>query len=159
MVLKRIVHQNLRTLLLELLLRVAALERIKLFPLCVLTDQVGDAKGPLVTQRLGKEQLKFSPPLYIFVAVVRFQFFRYGVQRSSKFTSAFEHLHIYVFMEMMWDSLYCHVAHVALSTLESFLNVLLSSTFWDLGANTMQTKTLLITLRNFWILMFYCERE
>lgn len=102
MVLKRIVHQNLRTLLLELLLRVAALERIKLFLLCVLTDQVGDAKPPLVTQRLGKEQLKFSPPLYIFVAVVRFQFFRFGgVKKSSKFTSAFEHLHIYVFMEMM----------------------------------------------------------
>lgn len=56
---------------------------------------------PLVTQRLGREQLKFSPPLYIFVAVVRFQFFRFGVQKSSKFTSAFEHLHIYVFMEMM----------------------------------------------------------
>jgi hypothetical protein len=101
MVLKRIVHQNLRTLLLELLLRVAALERIKLFLLCVLTDQVGDAKPPLVVQRLGREQLKFSPPLYIFVAVVRFQFFRFGVQKSSKFTSAFEHLHIYMFMEMM----------------------------------------------------------
>jgi hypothetical protein len=92
MVLKRIVHQNLRTLLLELLLRVAALERIKLFLLCVLTDQVGDAKGPLVTQRLGKEQLKFSHPLYIFVAVVQFQFFRFGVQKSSNFTS-FAHQH------------------------------------------------------------------
>lgn len=50
----------------------AALERIKLFLLCVLTDQVGDAKPPLVMQRLGKERLKLSPPLYIFVAVVRF---------------------------------------------------------------------------------------
>ncbi len=104
----------------------AALEQIKLFLLCVLTDQVGDAKPPLVMQRLGKEWLKFSPPLYIFVAVVRFSVQRFGVQRSSKFTSAFEHLHIYVFMEMMLDNLYCHVA---LSTSESFLNVLLSSTF------------------------------
>jgi hypothetical protein len=95
---------------------------------------------PLVTQRLGKEQLEFSPPLYIFVAVVWFQFFRFSVQKSSKFTSAFEHLHIYVFMEIVLDNLYCCVAHVALSTLESFLNVLLSSTFWDLGASKMQQK-------------------
>jgi hypothetical protein len=104
------------------------------------------APPPLVTQRLGREQLKSSPPLYIFVAVVWFQFFRFGVQKSSKFTSAFEHLHIYVFMEMMLDNLYCHVAHIALSTLESFLNVLLlnvllSSTLWDLGPNKMQAET------------------
>jgi hypothetical protein len=138
------VHQNLRTLLLELLLRVAALEQIKLFLLCVLTDQVGDAKPPLVMQRLGKEWLKFSPPLYIFVAVVRF-----SVQRSSKFTSAFEHLHMYVFMEMMLDNLNCHVA---LSRLELFLNVLLSQHFlksWSKQNANKNILEILITSRNF----------